>query len=222
MHRIAADADGGALSHPELRHLMHRLVRQRAGARDDPDAPPAMDVPGHDTDLPFAGRDHARAVRSDEARGRSVHCAFHLHHVGDRDPFRNADDEGKAGVDRLEDRVGGERRGDEDDAGVRAGLANGLGYGVEHRNPILELLPALARGDACDEVRAVREHLLRVERSRAPGDALAHHAGVPVDEDAHARSPLSVNLPGCSGSGYPSSRWSFAAMLSALPPSARR
>ena len=69
VHRIAADTDGGALSHPQLRHLMHRFVRQRAGARDDPDAAPAMDVPGHDADLALAGRDHARAVRSDEARG---------------------------------------------------------------------------------------------------------------------------------------------------------
>ena len=85
--------------------------------------------------------------------------------------------------------------------GPLVALAHRLLEGVEHRHLVLELLAALPGRDAGDQVGAVGEHLLRVERARAAGDALAHHAGVLVDEDAHARSPVSVNLPRSCGSG---------------------
>jgi hypothetical protein len=56
---------------------------------------------------------------------------------------------------------------------------------VEHRDRVLELLPALSRGHAGDDVRAVLQHLLGVERAVAARDALHDEARVLVDEDAH-------------------------------------
>ena len=58
---------------------------------------------------------------------------------------------------------------------------------IGHR--ALELLAALARRDAADDLRAVLHHLLRVERAVAPGDALHDQRRVVVDEDAHAAFP---------------------------------
>ena len=52
---------------PLSRGLKHRLVGQRARARDDADAPLLVDEARHDADLAFAGGDDARAVRADEA-----------------------------------------------------------------------------------------------------------------------------------------------------------
>jgi hypothetical protein len=44
---------------------------------------------------------------------------------------------------------------------------------------------ALAGRHAADDVRAVREHALRVEEALAPGDALHDHLGILIEEDRH-------------------------------------
>ena len=49
--RIAADADAGRLSEPQVHQLADRLVGERAGTRHDADAALLVDVPGHDADL---------------------------------------------------------------------------------------------------------------------------------------------------------------------------
>ena len=60
-----------------------------------------------------------------------------------------------------------------------------LGDRVEDRHAALERLAALPRRDAGDDLRAVLDHLLRVERAVAAGDALHDELRVLVDEDAH-------------------------------------
>src|SRR5690606_22416788 len=66
--RIAADADAGSLAEPRGGGLCYRLVGKCSGARDNTDTSPAVDVAGHYADLALFGRDHAGAVRPDEAR----------------------------------------------------------------------------------------------------------------------------------------------------------
>src|SRR3546814_20859613 len=66
--RIAADADGRGLAQARIAGLEHRLIGQRAGARDDADAALGEDVARHDADLAFAGRQQAGAVGADQAR----------------------------------------------------------------------------------------------------------------------------------------------------------
>ena len=53
---------------------------------------------------------------------RAFERALHLHHVEHRDALGDADDELELGVDRLEDRVGRERRRHVDRGGGGAGL----------------------------------------------------------------------------------------------------
>ena len=89
--------------------LRHRLIGERARARDDADRAAAMDVARHDADLALARRDDAGAVGTDEARLRARQRALHLDHVEHRDALGDADDERDLGVDRFQDRVGGDR-----------------------------------------------------------------------------------------------------------------
>ena len=89
-----------------------------------------------------------------------------------------------AGVDRLVDGVGGERRRHEDHRRVRAVLRHGLGDGVEHRHA-LDVLPALARRDAGDEVRPVAAVAEAVEPALGPREALDDEPRLVVDEDRH-------------------------------------
>src|SRR5204863_506680 len=56
---------------------------------------------------------------------------------------------------------------------------------VEDRDATLELLSALPRRDPGNHRGAILQHLLRVERSVAAGDALHQQASVLVHEDAH-------------------------------------
>ena len=70
---------------------------------------------------------------------------------------------------------------------------NRIGHGIEHRDLTREgilLRPlvrqsALAGGDARNDVRAVLQHLLRVEGPLTAGDALHHQPRRLVDENAH-------------------------------------
>ena len=206
MDRVAADSHRGGLSHAQLGDLVDRLVGERPRAADDSDAALLVDVPGHDPDLAFPGRDDPGTVGADEARRLALERALDLHHVVDGNALGDADDERDLRRGRLEDRVRREGRRDEDDAGVGARLLDGLLDSVEDRHLVLEAGPALSGRDAGDEVGAVLEHLLGVEGPGAPGDALAEEARSLVDENAHDRSsaghrlsPASVKVPRRAG-----------------------
>jgi hypothetical protein len=188
--RVAADAHRGGLAEPGLGELQHGLVGERAGARDDPDAPGPVDVPGHDADLALARRDDAGAVGPEEPHARLVlQVALHPHHVEDGDALGDGDHEGDACVGGLEDRVGRERGRDEDGRGVGAGLPDRLLDRVEDGHLPLEARSAPPRGDAGHDLGAVGQHLLRVEAAGRAGDSLDDDAGVSIDEDAHGVPP---------------------------------
>ena len=88
------------------------------------------------------------------------------------------------GVDRLVDRVGGEAGGDEDHRRVRARLGDGVRDGVEDRDP-LDVLAALARRDAGDDLGAVALVAEAVEGALGAGQALDDELRVLVDDDRH-------------------------------------
>ena len=197
---IAADADACALTEPFAGDLPDRLVGEGAGPRNDADMALLVDIAGGNADAAAAGRvgtlarrDNSRAVGTDETGLPSGHGALHPHHVAHGDALGNRDDKVEPGVDTLQDRVGGERRGHEDGGHGRAGGRSSLGNRIEDRNLVilmLEELAALARGDSGDDLRAVVERELRMAGAERAGDALDENLGFGSDENGHGEEVI--------------------------------
>src|ERR1700722_4916131 len=194
LYGIAADADRSGLAEPFPRGLEHRLVSQRAGARDDADLPGLENVAGHDADLAFARGHDARAVRPDQARFRAAQRALDLDHVAHRNAFGDAHDERNLRRDRFGDGIGRTGRRHIDHAGIGAGFFARFGNGVEYRE-IEMRRSAFARRHAADHFRAVSDRLLGMEGAVLAGKALADDFGVLVDEDGHYRASLFCTSP---------------------------
>ena len=78
---------------------------------------------------------------------------------------------GSSGIRRFHDRVRGERRRNENDGSIRAGLSHGSLDSVEYGQ--IEVLGAAFAGrDAADDVGAVRDRLLGMEGAFLAGEAL--------------------------------------------------
>jgi 2-oxoglutarate dehydrogenase E1 component len=203
LDRIAADADRGRLPKVLVGGLEHRLIGERARAADHPDTALLEDVAGHDADLALIGRQHPRAVGPDQPRLRARERALDLHHVEHRNALRDGDDQRHLGIDRLEDRVRGERRRHVDHAGSRAGLGDRFMYRVEYGQADM-LGPAFPGGHARDHLSSVGERLLGMERAGLAGHPLRDDLGAAVDEDAHATASsarlLSICLQATSSS----------------------
>src|SRR5690606_26962775 len=184
LDRIAADADRRGLAEAFLGGLEHGLIGERARARDDADRALLEDVGRHDADLRGVGGDDTGAVRADQARLGADQRTLDAHHVEDGNALGDADDQRDLGVDRLADRIGGARRRHIDDGSVGAGGIARFGDGVEHRQAEMGLA-TLARRGAADDLGAVGECLLGMERAVLAGEALGDELGVFVDQDGH-------------------------------------
>ena len=182
--RIAADADARRLADLALRELSDRFVRQRSAARHDADVSFQMNVARHDADLAFARRNDARTVRPDQPRFPSLEEVARANHVESRNAFGDADDQFDAGVRRFHDRVGGERRRNEDHGRVGSGLAARFFNGVEDVDAFV-LDAAFSRGDSANNVGAVLDGLKRMKRTFAAGDALNDQSRIFINEYAH-------------------------------------
>src|SRR5438067_4935166 len=189
MDRVAADPDAARLPEPRRRCLRHRLIRQGAGARYDADLAAPVDMPRHDADLAFVGRDDAGAVRPDQRTLRTAERALDAHHVDNRDALGDAHDELDPGIDRFKDRIGRIGRRHVDDAGRRAGLGARLPHCIEHRH-VEMLRAAFPRRHAPGHLRAVGDRLLRMERALRAGEALTDDRRRGVDEDRHHAASL--------------------------------
>src|SRR5712664_3582262 len=204
---IAADADASGLADAELRQLMDGFVGQRAAAADDANISLLVNTPGHDADFAFARRDDARAIGADEARFLEVHDGGDAHHVEGGDAFGDANDERELGVGGFQDGVSGVGRRNENHGGVCAGSFRGVGDGVEDRT--LEMLGAAFAGrHTANYVRAVLDHLLRVEGTFAAGEALDDQARLFVYQDAHPGPPARATTF-CAPSFMPSAMVKF-------------
>ena len=186
LDRVAADADRRRLPEALARRLEHRLIGQRARARDDADAAARENVARHDADLAFARRHDAGAIRADQGRLRALQRALDPHHVEDRNALGDADDERRLGVDRFADRVRRAGRRHIDHARVGAGFLPRFGDRVEDRQAEMDRA-ALAGRHAAHELGPVGHRLLGMERAVLAGEALGDDLGVGVDENGHER-----------------------------------
>src|SRR5262249_46354561 len=135
-------------------------------------------------DLAFIRGDDARAVRPDQPRARAGERSLHAHHVIHGHAFGDAHDELDAGIGRFENRIRRAGRRHVDHAGRGARLAHRLLHRIEDGLTDVRLAAA-ARRDATDDFSAIREALFRVVRALLAGEALADHAGVSIDQNAH-------------------------------------
>src|SRR5690606_21839598 len=99
--RVAPDADARRLADPPGGKLVDYLVGERAAAGDEAHWSRLEDATGQNPYQRLAGRDHPRTVGTHKARPLSPGVGRHLHHLVDRDPLGDADDQLDAGVDRL-------------------------------------------------------------------------------------------------------------------------
>ncbi|ENN89595.1 hypothetical protein RHSP_59733 [Rhizobium freirei PRF 81] len=195
LDRVAADADSRRLAETFIGGLEHGFIGQRAGTRENADGALLEDGARHDADLAFVRGQNARAVRPDQARLRLDQTILDLDHVGDRNAFRDADDERDFGFDRFEDRSRSACRRHVDDRSVGAGGVLALGNGLEDRQLFAVLagpgFTTLGRVDTADHLRAViGKSLFSVEGAGLAGQALNQNLGVFVDENRHARPLL--------------------------------
>lgn len=168
---VAADADAGGLAHAGFRHLVHCLVGEGAGTRNDADVALAVNEARHDAAFGLVGRDDAGAVGADEAAVFAGDVGFHLHHVLHGDALGDADDDFDACFGGLHDGVGSKCRRHEDDRCVGAGLLNGIVNGVEYR--LVQVgFAAFAGRDAAYYVGTVFNHLGCVESTFFAGESL--------------------------------------------------
>ena len=168
---VAADADGRRLADASGRQLERRLIRQRARTGDDADMALAVDVARDDAELALVSRQDARAVRPDEMRLAAFHVAADLDHVLDRDVLADADDDIEVRVDGLHDGVRCKARRHVDDRSRGSRRLHCLAHCVEHWHSAGNLT-ALAGRHTADDLRAVVDHLLRVEGRGLARDAL--------------------------------------------------
>ncbi len=114
-------------------------------------------------------------------------------HVADGDALGDRDDESATRVDRLEDRVRGERRRHEDARRrSRPSRCTRVDDGVEHGRPCPRTSRRRARASRPRRAFVPYSmHLLRVECPGAAGDPLNEEARALVDEDGHVSLPSS-------------------------------
>ena len=135
--------------------------------------------------LALPRRQQPGAVGPDQPdAGRAAEMGHDPQLVVRGDAFADGDDQLDARVRGLEDRVGREPRRDEDHRGVRAGLGDGIGERVEHRDAV-DVRAALARRHTGDHLGAVAAVVERVEAAFAAGDAGDAEPRPLVDQDAH-------------------------------------
>src|SRR5206468_2406476 len=188
---IAANPDARRDTDTERLHLRGRFIAKRARARDDADVARHVDVPWHDPQHRLAGADHTGAVGSDQPGATLLGIAPQVpldpHHVLGGHAVGNRHDEPDTCVGCLHNGVGAERGRDEDERGGGPGGRDGFLDGVEDR--ALEMgRTALPRGHAADDVRAVGDHLVGVERALVAREALDDDGGALIEQDAHTGS----------------------------------
>ena len=156
------------------------------GARDEPDVPLGEDLRRDDPDVRLARRERAGAVRAEHRHALGADVGVDAEHLVGGQALGDADDGADARVDGLVDRVGCKARRDEDHRRVRARLGDRVRDRVEDRDS-LDVLAALARGHAGDDLGAVALVPEPVERSLGAGQALHEQLRVLVDDDRHQR-----------------------------------
>ena len=212
-NRVATNTDASALAKAELRRLVNGFISKRARTRNDTNAAATVNVARHDADLGLTRRDNTGAIGTHEASVVRLQCLLHAHHVVHRNAFGDADDELDARVRGLEDGIGSTTGRHIDHGNIGARRLHGVMGGVEYWQPEVSLTTATRR-HTTDQLGAVVEAALAVERTLVAREALADYPALFVQQNAHGSCVL-------AGFRRPKP-WRRAARRGAQPPARLR
>jgi hypothetical protein len=184
MHRIAADAHATRLPQSQTSQLVHGFVGQRAASRDNADLSRSMNMAWHNADFTLSRSDHAGAVGPKELRASSCQISLDPDHVPHRHPFCDTNNQRNARVRCFYHRIRSERRGDIDDASVRAGFGHRFRDGVKDRNA-LERGAALSRRHSANHLSPVLFTSAGMKLTGGAGNSLGQDPGLFVYENGH-------------------------------------
>ena len=131
-----------------------------------------------------SGRDDAWTIGADQPRFRAQERPLDPHHVEHRNALGDAHDQAHLGIDRLEDRIRGERGRHVDHRRVGAGARDRVAT-VSNTGSPRWVVPPLPGVTPPTIRRAVGDRLLGVERALGAGEALADDLGVAIDQNRH-------------------------------------
>jgi hypothetical protein len=151
-----------------------------------------MYVARHNANFAFARRDDARTVRADQTGAAAFQIIERLYHIKRRYAFGYAHGQRQFGVRCLHHRIGCKRWRHIDYAGIRASGFHGIFDSIENRYAFM-CRPALAWGDACDDVCAVGNHLFGMKGTFFASDALHNHASIFINK--YAQLILLIEAP---------------------------
>lgn len=114
----------------------------------------------------------------------------YAHHILYRDVLCDRDHKRKPRIDCLQRPAHHMHGWDENDGSIRACRFCRFAHRIEYRDAEY-VLPAFARRDAGDDIRAVFQHLLRMERSFPSGNSLYDQTCVLINQYAHFCPPPS-------------------------------
>src|SRR5262249_41415739 len=148
-----------------------------------------VNVAGHNSDLAFAWRDHARTIRTNKPSRAITQVIEGTNHIERRYALGYANGQRQRRVRRFHDRISSERRRNIDHACVGSCLLDRFGNRVKNRNAFV-LCAALAWRSPCDYLRAVSDHLSGVKGAFLACDPLDDNPSASVDEYAQALLPM--------------------------------
>jgi hypothetical protein len=188
--QVAADRHVGALADAAAGQRIADLAAHAAAARDDadrtrPEQALRLGAAGA-AELGLAGADHALRVRADHADALGLGALEDVRGVVVRHALRQHLDQRDAMLDRLERRIAGRRRRDEQHRNVDLVVAARAGDGVVHRH-VLDRLAAAPGRHAGDHAGAVAQHVGQMRAGLAGADALHQHPARAIEQDAHGR-----------------------------------
>jgi hypothetical protein len=146
-----------------------------------------MDKSGHNPDLGLTRGDNARTVRPDQPTVAPLQVLLRHHHILNRNPFGDANDDFYSRIGRFHNGIRGKCRRDKDDGHVSPGFLHRIAYRIEYR--LTQVIPsALSGSDATDHIGAVFNHLGGVKCSFGAGKSLHDHFRILVNQDAHKKA----------------------------------
>jgi hypothetical protein len=140
-----------------------------------------MDLSRHDPDLALPGCNNPRTVRSNEAALLPLEETDDVHHVQDRNPLGNTDNDRDLRIRCLQNGIGSERGRDHNHGCVNLMVLKGPFHSIVNRD-LINGLPLLARCHPGHNMGPVLHALTGMKSPLLTGDSLDENIRVFINE----------------------------------------